>query len=65
MLQYGEMKDFILPYIYIYSNLLTFDNNLKIDEPIFKSIDKPLKQLFLNMIHLLNLKLMMNKLPIY
>ena len=44
---YGEMKDFILPYIHPDSNPLTFDNTTttnKIDDQIFKSIDKPLKK---------------------
>ena len=49
-IEYGEMKDFILPYIHPDSNPLTFDtnntNNNKIDDQIFKSIDKPLKKLF-------------------
>ena len=59
---YGEMKDFILPYIHPDSNPLTFDNNMNNDkndsesqtrlgnyiagDKIFKSIDKPIKKLF-------------------
>ncbi len=46
----GEMKDFILPFIHPDSNPLSFDNttttNNKIDDQIFKSIDKPIKKLF-------------------
>jgi hypothetical protein len=62
----GDMKSFILPYIHPDSNPLSFDtnNNNKIEEPIFKSIDNPLKNYFI-MIQVLNLKFLMNKLRIY
>ena len=47
-IKWGEMKDFILPYIHTDSNPLSFENNNnnnnKIEEPIFKSFDKPIKK---------------------